>query len=62
METRRLEGPPSHSQETIILREPGPKLIAHTNGVIRLAKAMHAEELARARLAQTAADESERAG
>jgi hypothetical protein len=37
-------------------------MIAHTNEVIRLAKAMHAEEQMRARLAQMAAGESERAG
>jgi hypothetical protein len=38
------------------------QLIAETNEVIQLAKAMHAEELMRERLAQMAADESERAG
>jgi hypothetical protein len=39
-----------------------PQLIAHTNEVIRLAKAMHAGELMPARQTQMAADESERAG
>lgn len=38
------------------------QMIAHTNEVIRLAKAMHAEEQMCARLAQTATGESERAG
>jgi hypothetical protein len=37
-------------------------MIAHLDDLIVLAKAMHAEELMRARLAQNAADGSERAG
>ena len=72
METKRLEGPPLAFAGNNYLARTGPgasaalsrqpQLIAPTKEVIRLAKAMHAEELMRARQTQMAADESERAG